>query len=178
MDSTFVALTVCVGIFTLVAMIWDIRSRRIPNWLNVTGLVVAFGFHAIFNGIEGLLPALGGFAVGFGILFVLWLIGGGGAGDVKLAAALGAWLGAPLMFITFVLSAVLALVVSLAAILYRAATRSPAEASAGGSSATTIVASGRPSRTKVTGSVALPAWVGIAPRHSRYNTVLKTERPA
>ena len=132
MDSTFVALTICVGIFTLVAMIWDIRSRRIPNWLNVTGLVVAFGFHAIFNGIEGLLPALGGFAVGFGILFVLWLIGGGGAGDVKLAAALGAWLGAPLMFITFVLSAVLALVVSLAAIVYSAATRTPAEASAGG----------------------------------------------
>lgn len=139
MDSTFVALTVCVGIFTLVAMIWDIRSRRIPNWLNVTGLVVAFGFHAIFNGFEGLLPALGGFAVGFGILFVLWLIGGGGAGDVKLAAALGAWLGAPLMFITFVLSAVLALVVSLAAIIYRAATRTPAEASTGGTSGSTNV---------------------------------------
>ena len=134
MDRSFLALTICVGIFTLVAMIWDIRSRRIPNWLNVTGLVVAFGFHAIFNGFEGLLPALAGFAVGFGILFVLWLIGGGGAGDVKLAAALGAWLGAPLMFITFVLSAILALVVSLAAILYRAVMQTPANASAGGAS--------------------------------------------
>lgn len=34
---------------------------------------------------------MGGFAVGFGILFLLWIIGGGGAGDVKLmvSSALG-----------------------------------------------------------------------------------------
>jgi prepilin peptidase CpaA len=37
--------------------------------------------------------SLGGFATGFGILLVLWLIGGGGGGDVKLMGALGAWLG-------------------------------------------------------------------------------------
>ena len=31
--------------------------------------------------------------MGFGLLFVPWLLGGGGMGDVKLLAALGAWLG-------------------------------------------------------------------------------------
>jgi prepilin peptidase CpaA len=51
--------------------------------------------------------ALFGFATGFGILLVLWLIGGGGGGDVKLMGALGAWVGASLIMKVFFVSAVL-----------------------------------------------------------------------
>ena len=46
-------------------------------------------------------------ATGFGILLVLWLIGGGGGGDVKLMGALGAWVGASLIMKVFFVSAVL-----------------------------------------------------------------------
>ncbi|GAB4151980.1 MAG: hypothetical protein Tsb009_27630 [Planctomycetaceae bacterium] len=89
-----------VGGFTLAALISDVRTKRIPNILNVVSLAVALLVHMMFySGLNhetfyhGLGYALGGFAVGFGVLFVLWMVGGGGGGDVKMMGALGAWLG-------------------------------------------------------------------------------------
>ena len=79
---------------SLLAAVWDLSTRRIPNWLTGTvflsGLVAAAGF----RGGNGLLDALAG-ALLMGIPFVLlFVLGGGGAGDAKLMAALGTWLGA------------------------------------------------------------------------------------
>lgn len=90
--------------FTLVAGISDLRTRRLPNWLTVPAFLAALAFHGLTGGWSGLGQALGGFAIGFGILFVLWLIGGGGGGDVKLMGALGAWLGPIPILIVFGLS--------------------------------------------------------------------------
>src|SRR5262245_2901689 len=71
----------------------DYRFHRVPNWLTAlmagTGLV-AQGF---WNGQSGAVDGVAGMLVGFGVLVGLWLIGGMGAGDVKLMAALGVWLG-------------------------------------------------------------------------------------
>lgn len=100
---------VAVGAFTLTAAVMDTWTRRLPNWLTVPTFFVAILYHLIANGLGGLGTAFGGFAVGFGILFVLWLTGGGGGGDVKLMGALGAWLGAATTFYVFVVSAVLAI---------------------------------------------------------------------
>ena len=94
--------------FTALAMSWDLRTRRIPNLLNVASLALAIAFHASLGGWAGCLFSLSGFATGFGILFVLWLMGGGGGGDVKLMGAVGAWLGPQLTLIAFVASGVLA----------------------------------------------------------------------
>jgi prepilin peptidase CpaA len=76
-----------------VATFTDLRSRRIPNWLvlpfMVAGIAVSgwtHGWHGIGRSFEGL--ALG--AVLFGILAFM---GGMGMGDVKLCAAIGAWIG-------------------------------------------------------------------------------------
>ncbi len=88
--------------FTAAAAVLDWKTKRLPNALTVPAFVCALLFHPIVGatqaGLVGaghrLAFALGGFATGFGILFVLWLIGGGGGGDVKLMGALGAWLGA------------------------------------------------------------------------------------
>ena len=96
-----------VGGFTLTAALIDLKWRRLPNWLNVAALVAALVTHTVFHGLSGLGFALIGFATGFGILFVLWLIGGGGGGDVKLMGAVGAWLGASLTLKVFFVSAVL-----------------------------------------------------------------------
>ena len=90
--------------FTLAAGISDLRTRRLPNWLTVPAFLAALVFHTATGGWTGLGQALGGFAIGFGILFVLWLIGGGGGGDVKLMGALGAWLGPIPILIVFALS--------------------------------------------------------------------------
>lgn len=99
----------CIAALTLAAIVTDLRSRKIPNWLTVTGLVMAVAFHVGTAGFEGLKFSLGGFAVGFGVLFVLFLIGGGGGGDVKLMGAIGAWMGATSTFAIFLLSTLFAL---------------------------------------------------------------------
>lgn len=109
MQESFLVFASAVLIFTTAAMLFDLATRRIPNWLNVSSLALALGFHTVTGQLTGLGTALGGFAVGFGILFVLWLIGGGGGGDVKLMAALGAWMGPWWILIVFILSGVYAM---------------------------------------------------------------------
>ncbi|MBI1891480.1 MAG: prepilin peptidase [Burkholderiales bacterium] len=70
----------------------DIRTRRIPNVLILTGLGLGFGFSLAADGI-GIMQALGGFAIGFGVLFPLYLLRVLGAGDVKLVAMTGTFMG-------------------------------------------------------------------------------------
>ena len=94
-------------LFTALALVADVRTRKIPNWLNVTGFVTGLVFHGVTQGLVGVQFSLFGFATGFGILFLLWITGGGGGGDVKLMGAVGAWLGSPLTVIVFVFSGIL-----------------------------------------------------------------------
>lgn len=103
----FVAAVTC---FTIAAAASDLRTRRLPNWLTVSAFVAALAAHTAINGLAGLGFSLLGFATGFGILLILWLIGGGGGGDVKLMGALGAWLGASLTLRVFFISTALAAV--------------------------------------------------------------------
>jgi len=115
MQPETIVFIACVVIFTIVAAVWDLRTNRLPNAMNVTAFALGVAFHLVIgflsDGWAGagrhLLISLGGFAVGFGILFVLWIAGGGGGGDVKFMGALGAWLGVKLTLYVFVASAVL-----------------------------------------------------------------------
>jgi prepilin peptidase CpaA len=106
-----------VALFTSVAAVSDWRTRRLPNWLTVSAFVAALVTHTVSGGLSGLGFSLLGFATGFGILLVLWLIGGGGGGDVKLMGALGAWLGVRFTLYVFVASAALAAIVTAARLL-------------------------------------------------------------
>ncbi len=117
-QTSNLVLIVCVVDFTASAAICDLRTKRLPNVLTVTAFAGAILFHlckgAMETGWAGagkeLLISLGGFGTGFGVLFVLWLIGSGGGGDVKYMGALGAWLGAELTVWVFVISAFLVFV--------------------------------------------------------------------
>ncbi|MCH7700921.1 MAG: prepilin peptidase [Planctomycetes bacterium] len=71
----------------------DYSQRRVPNWLNAALLVAGFVAQGIFNGWGGVQAAFGGMFVGFGVLILPWCMHAMGAGDVKLMAAIGAWLG-------------------------------------------------------------------------------------
>jgi Flp pilus assembly protein protease CpaA len=78
---------------SLVAAVLDIRSRRIPNWLTLPLLVGGMVVSCIVGGLGGLASALGAcllLALPYVVLFVM---GGGGAGDAKMMGAVGAWLG-------------------------------------------------------------------------------------
>ena len=110
--------TLAVMVFTSIALCIDLKCRRIPNWLTVSSAVLGLAYHVASSGVSGLFLSLGGFGTGFGILLILWLIGGGGGGDVKLMGAIGAWLGAFPTLLVFIGSAVFAVVCTIGLLVW------------------------------------------------------------
>ena len=80
----------------------DLKTRRIPNFLTLGGVLGGLGFQLGYHGLPGLLDGLAGLGLGFGLLLGPYLLGGLGAGDVKASAALGAWLGLWRAFALFI----------------------------------------------------------------------------
>ena len=102
----------------LAAAVTDLRAFKIHNLLTLPLLVSGLVYHAAVGGKPGLLDSFLGMLFGFGILFLFYLLGGMGGGDVKLMAGVGAWLGAPLTFVVFVASSLAAGVYALAVVLF------------------------------------------------------------
>lgn len=102
----------------LVACVIDLRERRIPNWLTLGAALAGLVVQVWLGGIDGARTAALGWIVGAAIFFIPFALGGLGAGDIKLLAALGAWLGPTDVFwlslYTGVAGMLLAIVVSLA----------------------------------------------------------------
>jgi prepilin peptidase CpaA len=79
-----------------IAAVSDVRTGRIPNWLVFGGALYALAYnalHPIYPRDMSVLVALGGLAVGFASLLPGYLLRVLGAGDVKLMAMVGAFLG-------------------------------------------------------------------------------------
>lgn len=72
----------------------DYLKRRIPNWLTVPGLLVGIGLNLALGGVVGLKISLLGAGLGLLLLLPFVLLHSLGAGDWKLAGALGAFVGA------------------------------------------------------------------------------------
>jgi len=86
----------------VVATFTDVRSRRIPNWLVAPFLLLGIGVSGWFHGWHGVGSSLLGAVTGFLIYGILFWMGGMGAGDVKLCAAIGAWIGPGQLLISLV----------------------------------------------------------------------------
>jgi prepilin peptidase CpaA len=80
------------------AMLTDLRSRQVPNWIPASALVAGLGWHAWSGGWRGLGMSAAGVVCGFVAFLVFYVLGGMGGGDVKLTAGFGALLGVPALF--------------------------------------------------------------------------------
>lgn len=98
----------------LIALGYDIATRRIPNWLVLTGLLAGIGYSLLVAaGQPDPLRSLLGAVTGLAVMLPLYFFRTMGAGDIKLMAAVGAFLGPlPVLgaaLLTFAAGGVLAL---------------------------------------------------------------------
>jgi prepilin peptidase CpaA len=85
--------TIAVLAIGAAAVVCDLRTRRIPNLLTFGAAAAALLYGSNAAGMSGLMQASAGWVLAAGLFFPLFALRGMGAGDVKLLAALGAWLG-------------------------------------------------------------------------------------
>ncbi len=108
-----------VGILVLIAGYYDIRWRRIPNWLTLPTLLVGLIVNLGLYGVPGLAKSGEGIALAMLINFPLYLLHARGAGDVKLLAAVGALTGWRDWLVIFVISSLVGGVLALALMVFK-----------------------------------------------------------
>jgi prepilin peptidase CpaA len=102
------------AIVLMIAVYGEVKENRIPNWLTLTGMGAGL-LIGYFSGERAFWSHLGGLAIGFGFLFIFYVFGGIGGGDVKLMGAVGALMGTelikPTLFYTAAIGALLAVLI-------------------------------------------------------------------
>jgi prepilin peptidase CpaA len=113
-EAVLIALVLC-------AAVYDVRYRRIPNWLTLAGVLTGLALNGFLDqGRPGLFVAsMMGIGIAFGVYFILYALRAMGAGDVKLMAAVGAIVGWPNWFGIFIITAVLGGVMAMILIVAR-----------------------------------------------------------
>ena len=99
------------------AGLFDLKERRVPNWITFSGALAAIGLNTFLYETAGLWMSLKGLGIALLVYFPLYMLRGMGAGDVKLMAAVGAavgwanWLG--ILFLTAMIGGISAIVLVL-----------------------------------------------------------------
>ncbi len=101
----------------------DLRSRRIPNWLTVPALLIGIAANTALSGWSGLKTSLLGAAVGLALLLPFVLLRSLGAGDWKLAGALGAFSGPSQLIDLLLASVFVAGLMAVALVIYKGRVR-------------------------------------------------------
>lgn len=94
-------------VLVITAAFWDVRTRKIPNWLNLSGVVLGIGLNTFISQGAGLKQSLLGLGLALLIYLPLFAIRAMGAGDAKLMAAVGSIAGPHDWFMIFLLTAIL-----------------------------------------------------------------------
>jgi len=106
-------------LLSLVAGWTDLRSRRIPNWLTVPGLLLGVAANTVLGGWSGLRNSLLGAGLAMALLLPFWLLRSLGAGDLKFAVALGAYTGPGRLVDMLLVSVFVAGVMAMALVIYK-----------------------------------------------------------
>jgi prepilin peptidase CpaA len=106
-----------------VVLIWaawiDGRQLRVPNWMTYPLMLTGLVYGAWTGGWDGLGHSLVGLVVGLACLLPLYCVGGMGAGDVKLMAGMGAWVGAAATWYAFCVSVFVGAIMAVGMAWYR-----------------------------------------------------------
>jgi prepilin peptidase CpaA len=104
---------------SMIAVITDVWKYKVYNLLTVPLLLSGLFYYTATAGWSGLRASAAGMAVGFIAFIVPYLFGIMGAGDVKLMAALGAWLGVPATSAVILIGCVITIAYSIGVLLLR-----------------------------------------------------------
>lgn len=110
---------VLTGIVALIAGITDWRWRRIPNWLTVPAAAAGLAVNSAGWHWAGLKSSAEGLGLGLLLLFPFVVIRALGAGDWKLAGALGSFLGPHELLLVLAIAVMIAGVMALALVIYK-----------------------------------------------------------
>lgn len=149
------------------AAVADARTRRIPNRLTLAGILLGLLLAITGGGPAAFASALAGSGAAFAAFFVLYALGGMGAGDVKLVAAAGAFLGVPLVGWGLLLSALAGGVLAVGALIANGALRrwpvaAAVLATGGGARSVVQAVGGGGAPLKVPYGVAIAVGCGFA----------------
>lgn len=108
-----------VTVTLVVAAVIDGWKLKVPNWITFPMILSGWIFGAAMGSWEGLGLSILGTVVGLALLLPAYAIGGMGAGDVKLLAGVGAWVGASVTFYAFCVSAILGGIIAVGMVVYR-----------------------------------------------------------
>ncbi|WP_042460926.1 A24 family peptidase [Neobacillus dielmonensis] len=98
----------CILVLALfISLVTDIKKRKILNIITLPAILFGIVYNSTIFGFAGFLFSGKGFLVGLGLLIIPYLLGGIGAGDVKLMAAIGALMGTVFVFYSFIYSALI-----------------------------------------------------------------------
>jgi prepilin peptidase CpaA len=106
-------------ILLIICVITDLKERKIYNDVLVPFLLASWILHTFTNGVSGLLESLLGTLVGLGILLIPYLLGGMGAGDVKLLAVIGGIKGIEFVLMASLYMALAGGIIAIFVILFR-----------------------------------------------------------
>lgn len=110
-----------VTVTLVVAAVIDGWKLKVPNWLTFPLILSGWVYSGLAFGWWGVGYSLLGTVAGLAMLLPLYAIGGMGAGDVKLLAGVGAWVGTMATLYSFCLSAVIGGVIAVAMVAWRRA---------------------------------------------------------
>ncbi len=105
--------------YLALAIASDIRTRKILNRLTFPAAAAGFSINAYQYGWDGCIASASGLALGLAFLLIPYLMGGIGAGDVKMLGALGALAGPKIVSYGFVFGAILGGIIAAGIILLK-----------------------------------------------------------
>jgi prepilin peptidase CpaA len=106
-------------LLTAVATVTDVLWRRIPNWLTLPLLAAGICVNAVLHGVPGLVNSFGGVGLAVLLLGSLCWLQSMGLGDLKLCAAIGAWVGPSVLMLMLLITAMAGGLIALGFALFK-----------------------------------------------------------